>query len=191
MSHTTVKAHERGLKNTLLWEGIIPVSSEDCYAYGQHLEDLCQEKEAATWHEKAAEMGHASAMFQLLLLMQNGWYRGNFFHGKNLDELEQKAINVKEDLEETHTRESQDVVWELWRQFNGRFSDFPHQRDYTEAWSFRLGRYLRAAETAPCKEYYLRLSRFYEQGFPEDSEENRSKMQRFAKEYAEQAEHME
>lgn len=254
MSQTSVKAHERGLKNTLLWKGTKPVSAEDCYAYGQHLEDLSQEKEAVIWYEKAAKMDHIPALFQWAVLMKAGWTQGGFqvlfahvmdYDLKHLDLIsfyrlgrcftygwgtetdvaagwywfnkareayhlldhvpssllyemsffdekgsaetgmdKQKAWHY---LELAHRKGCQEAVWQLWHRFSGTFREFPYKRDFTEAWSFRLGRYLRAAEINPCADYYRRLSGFYRIGFPEDSEENRLKFQGLAKEYKDKA----
>lgn len=257
MSQITVKAHKRGLEKILLWENANPVSAEDCYAYGQHLEDLSQEKEAVIWYEKAARKDHIPALFQWAVLMKDGWAQGDFqalfrqvmdhdtkcldvysfyrlgrcftqgwgteidvaagwywfnkareachildhvpssllyemsfFDEKGFAEAGMDKQKAWHFLELAHRKGCQEAVWQLWHRFSGTFREFPYKRDFTEAWSFRLGRYLRAAETNSCAAYYRRLSGFYEKGFPEDSEENRLKFQGLAKEYNEKADGM-
>lgn len=65
---------------------------------------------------------------------------------------------------------------------------YPDHIELTQAYAWRLGRILRAAEKSPCREYYLRLSACYRHGFPNDSQDNKKKFLRLADKYQNLAE---
>lgn len=93
-----------------------------------------------------------------------------FYLRKAYDMGEERAVFAMEDL------------FHLYKK------DYPDHTELVQAYSWRLGRILRAAEKSPCREYYLRLSDCYRQGFPDDSPGNRKKFLRLADEYKRLAE---
>jgi TPR repeat protein len=81
----------------------------------------------------------------------------------------------------------EEAIFAAFDMFHGEFDEFPYKRDIKEAYSFKLGRLVRAAELIPCREYLLRLADFYRRGYPGDSESGRRNFLKLAKKYYERA----
>lgn len=71
--------------------------------------------------------------------------------------------------------------------FYQRKEVYPLPEELVQVYAWRLGRLLRAAEAVPCSEYWQRLSKAYQIGFPQDSLENKEKFLRLSRYYADKA----
>ncbi|WP_196601095.1 tetratricopeptide repeat protein [Pectinatus frisingensis] len=140
-----------------------------CYLYGYnvnkdeqrawHLLDTCSEKNAAASYEQGLFFVDGKNNFAKDIA------KAVFYLRRAYDMGEENAVFAMEELFKMHDM------------------PYPDPIELTQAYSWRLGRIIRAAEKNPCSEYYLRLAQMYRTGFPNDTAANREKFLRAADEY--------
>jgi len=143
-----------------------------CFAYGYGV--AVDSRQAMRYFRQAGNF--PEALYQIGLMHRDG---------RAGAKLEKQAAEY---FREAYDGFCEEAIFALFSLFEGDFAAFPYIREIKEAYSFKLGRLLRAAELNPCREYLMRLGDFYRQGYPGDGPEGINKFQRLAEKYYKAAE---
>lgn len=75
------------------------------------------------------------------------------------------------------------AIFALYELYGGNWEQFPYQRELTEAYSYRLGKYMRVAHVNPSLQSLQNLADIYLHGFPGDTGEDDARFKRKAQKY--------
>lgn len=139
-----------------------------CYTYGYGIE--ADEKRGALYFSKAENF--IDAIYEIGVIYKEG--KGGYSVDKK--KAEDYFCMAYDGFYE-------DAIFKIFEMYTGEFEKFPYIREIKEAYSFKLGRLIRASELKPSKEYLKRLADFYKKGHPGDTGEKLEKFQRIAEKY--------
>jgi TPR repeat protein len=177
-----MKRDEKQAENLFLKVLEVPENVEDleqsyrigmCFAYGYGVE--ADARRAVKYFRQAENF--PEALYQIGLMHRDGRV------GAKMDK--QAAAEY---FRKAYDGFCEEAIFALFALFEGDFAAFPYVREIKEAYSFKLGRLLRAAELDPCSEYLVRLGDFYRQGYPGDGPIGFKKFQCLAEKYYKAAE---
>ncbi len=86
-------------------------------------------------------------------------------------------------LRDAYERYVGKAILALYELYDGDWEAFPYQRELTEAYSYRLGKYMRAAHVNPSIQSLQNLADIYLHGFPGDTGEDDARFKRKAQKY--------
>ena len=89
-------------------------------------------------------------------------------------------------LREAYDRFCEEAIFKLFEMHEGPFETFSYVREIKEAYSFRLGQYIRAVELNPSRDSLERLIKMYQAGFPGDTEVQDKQFRQKADKYIKQ-----
>ncbi len=110
--------------------------------------------------------------------MENFWAAANDNHGGALYELGLHWLfsnhaegyeKARQFLRKSYDQHYEDAIFKDFEIFTGPFEDYEYQREIKEAYSFRLGQYIRMAELRMDRVSYNHVIDMYQNGFPGDT----------------------
>lgn len=140
-----------------------------CYSYGYGLEK--NEKQGIIYFKRAKEY-NVDALYEIGKFYKEG-KAGYIQENKKAEEYFIKA----------YYGFCEEAIFEIFNMYKGDFNKFKYIREIKEAYSFKLGRLIRVAELKENKEYFNRLAKFYENGYPGDTGERLERFKDKAKKY--------
>lgn len=137
-----------------------------CFAYGYGTE-----KE----EEKARNLFEESAAFCAESLYEIGMaYRdGRLGYPKDKEKAETY-------FRKAYDNYAEEAIFASYEMFEGTFEEYPYQLELIEAYSYRIGEYMRVVHVNPSVFAYQRLIELYENGFPGDTGEDDVRFKRKA-----------
>lgn len=86
---------------------------------------------------------------------------------------------------------AEQAIFALYDLYGREWDCFPYQRELTEAYSYQIGKHMRAVHVNPSVLTYRSLAELYLQGFPGDKGEDDARFRRKAEQYIRKAEELE
>ncbi|WP_177214533.1 tetratricopeptide repeat protein [Anaeromicropila populeti] len=151
-------------------------SAEDYYRLGTlYKEGIGVKKEmdqAIQCFYTAAEDNFGGAFYELGIVCLEG-----------LGGCEKDYLTARKYLRKAYDAHWEEAIFKDFEIFQGQFSEYEYQREIMEAYSFRLGQLIRAAELRKTAECYQRVIEMYQKGFPGDTGKKRELFIRKADKY--------
>ena len=94
-------------------------------------------------------------------------------------------------LRSAYDHYAEDAIFALYDLYDRDWNGFPWQRELTEAYSYQIGKYMRAAHVNPSVQTYRNLAELYLRGFPGDEGDDDARFRRKAEKYIRKAEELE
>lgn len=83
---------------------------------------------------------------------------------------------------------TENAIFKDFEAVGEKWDSYEYQREIKEAFSFRLGQFMRIAEVSPCKNSFLQVARLYRKGYPGDTADGYERYQKHANDYEKKAE---
>lgn len=93
-------------------------------------------------------------------------------------------------LRNAYDHYAEEAIFALYDLYGREWDSFPYQRELTEACSYRIGKYMRAAHVNPSVQTLQNLADLYLQGFPGDTGEDDARFKRKADKYLKKIEEL-
>lgn len=78
---------------------------------------------------------------------------------------------------------AEEAIFASYNMFEGKYEQYPYKEELTMAYSYRIGKCMRAAHVSPCVESYQNLVDLYQHGFPGDTGEADIRFRQKAEKY--------
>ena len=96
---------------------------------------------------------------------------------------EKNAGRAEHYLRDAYERYVGKAIFTLYELYDENWETFPYQRELTEAYSYRLGKYMRVVHVNPSIQSLQNLADLYLHGFPGDTGEDDARFKRKAQKY--------
>lgn len=158
------KIKEEGEKSA---EDVIRLIRCDLYGYGKKKDEKAALKALLAHQEELADCSYELALAYL--------------DGRLGLEKDKKKAQVL--FRKAYDGYVEDAIFKSYEAFEGPYEEYPWKQELTEAYSYRIGEYMRVVHANPSVEACQRLADLYIHGFPGDNGEDDARFKRKALKY--------
>ncbi len=120
----------------------------------------------------ASKQNFGAASYEIALYFESG-----------MGGCEKSYAVAREYLRKAYEEHYEEAIFKDFELFRGDFCDYEYQREIKEAYSFKLGQFIRVAELRQTKESIQNVIQMYQNGYPGDSGEKGQEFIRKADKY--------